>query len=269
MDAFSNQLIPGSGDINVTEIVSVTHDTNLSHWKYTSNSQQCYKMHFTLKGKYQRVNDDFCDICSEGSLCFSLPDSFYKSNSITPPTEMVGIYFKAEIPDGESIFLSNFAIHNCNESVKNAFKNMSRLYLTKESNYLIKIKRELYGILAYIADASEKKALKNTCWYTLRRAVEYIKENYRSEEISVEYLAELCKITPAYFCRLFKSLFGVAPKKYIMNLKMEAAAELLLFTSIPVSQIGEQLGYSQFSYFTTAFKSHFGVPPSEYRRGNT
>ena len=61
----------------------------------------------------------------------------------------------------------------------------------------------------------------------------------------------------------------MSPKKYIIDLKMQAACEYLTYTSTSVMDISKTLGYEDITYFTASFKKHYGVSPMEYRRKHT
>jgi len=256
-----------SSDIIIKDIVSVTHDIRTNHWKHTHIPRPCYEIHFTLRGKIS-VSGEKHYINEANNFSFIIPKTDYRSNSIIYPTEVIGVFFEAELPPDieNNIFSSNFSMPGCSETIKNAFRNMSHIYYSKQDNYQLKIKKEMYSVFSLIADKIDNLNLKNSNYYTIRAADEYIKANYTKEDISVEQLAEICKITPAYFCRIFKDVFGVSPKKFIIDLKMKTAGEYLSFTSTPISEISKSLGYNELSYFTTAFKNHFGVTPSQYRK---
>lgn len=266
---FSNQ-IHSTSDIIVTELLSVDYDVQNKSWKFNSPAKDYFKMHFTLKGKYSRRNEKTDSILQANSICFSPPNSHFITEAIEYPTEIIGVFFHAEIPGvlSENIFSSPFTLDFMSDTVKNSFRSIYHIYHLKENNYQLKIKKEIYKIFAAVADKLRNISIEKTNYYAIRVADEYIKENYLKDDISIEYLADLCKITPAYFCRIFKSVFGTSPKKYIIDLKMQTASEYLIFTETPVSEIAKLVGYNEFSYFTTAFKSHFGTTPSEYRKNN-
>lgn len=48
-------------------------------------------------------------------------------------------------------------------------------------------------------------------YYLIKKAVNYIRDNYMQENIDVNYLAELCGITPTYFINVFKKIYKMSP----------------------------------------------------------
>lgn len=67
---------------------------------------------------------------------------------------------------------------------------------------------------------------------------------------------------------LFNEYFGFPPLKYLKNLRMERAAQLLLFTSLDIEAICNDLGYNERKYFDKLFKRHWKVTPYRYRKEN-
>ena len=78
-------------------------------------------------------------------------------------------------------------------------------------------------------------------------------------------LADELHLTSGYLVRLFKSSTGLPPMAYLARHRVEKAAELLLDTAEPVTQIGRSVGWPDQNYFARRFKAHFGVTATAYR----
>ena len=98
-----------------------------------------------------------------------------------------------------------------------------------------------------------------------RQVVEYI-EQHLAEEISILALANLAKLSPHHFARAFRYSFGLPPHRYHMIRRMNRARDLLLRSTLPVTQIGVQIGFRETSSFTRAYRRYSGTTPSEFRR---
>lgn len=72
-----------------------------------------------------------------------------------------------------------------------------------------------------------------------------------------------------YVRRCFKKEFGTTPLKYVTDLRLARAKELLLSDSfISVENVSEQCGFSDCFYFSTVFKKNFGSSPRSFRKSN-
>lgn len=98
----------------------------------------------------------------------------------------------------------------------------------------------------------------------VEKAKAYISENY-SQLLSVKDVAEHVHLNPEYFTRLFKKETGKNIKNYMVDCKMTLAKDLLATSSLPVSMVALEVGYSNFSHFTQIFKKIENMTPSEYR----
>ena len=79
------------------------------------------------------------------------------------------------------------------------------------------------------------------------------------------YLAELCGMSEVAFRKIFTNSMGITPLKYINNLKIATAKELLLSKSCTISKVAELSGFNCDSYFSREFKKHTGMSPIEYK----
>ncbi|EON74925.1 putative AraC family transcriptional regulator [Lunatimonas lonarensis] len=101
--------------------------------------------------------------------------------------------------------------------------------------------------------------------YGLQPILYFIQTNL-DKEITVEQLASMACFSPDHFTRTFKSALGVCPNEYIISKRIEKAKALLLTTKLSQSQIMEESGIRNTSYFTRVFKKHTNLTPSAYRR---
>lgn len=79
-------------------------------------------------------------------------------------------------------------------------------------------------------------------------------------------LAEVAKLSPTHFLRLYRDVFGQTPHKHVIETRLDAARELLLTSTLGVSDICRSLGFENRCAFARVFKQHFGLAPSEMRQ---
>ncbi|MEC9488250.1 MAG: AraC family transcriptional regulator [Halanaerobium sp.] len=96
------------------------------------------------------------------------------------------------------------------------------------------------------------------------RVIEYIRTSF-SRDISLEELAEIARLSPYHFIRVFKKITGRTPFVYLKEVKVERAKELLEKTDLKMIEISLRCGFSNPSHFSTLFKKATGCTPSDYR----
>ncbi|MBQ9115932.1 MAG: AraC family transcriptional regulator [Clostridia bacterium] len=84
------------------------------------------------------------------------------------------------------------------------------------------------------------------------------------KSITVTEITERLHIARTYFSEIFKAQTGVSPKKYLDDLRMEKAAELLIKHNVNASATASSVGYPDVFAFSRAFKRYYKYSPTEY-----
>ncbi|MFE9279565.1 helix-turn-helix domain-containing protein [Paenibacillus glucanolyticus] len=92
----------------------------------------------------------------------------------------------------------------------------------------------------------------------------FIRKNYH-QQISLLYLSELICCNPVYLSNTFSKVFHVSPIKYLQQIRMEKAKEMIASTDEAISEIAGKMGYVSNSQFSELFKRTYGVSPTQYR----
>ncbi len=83
---------------------------------------------------------------------------------------------------------------------------------------------------------------------------------------TVEELAHACNLSRSAFAERFVARVGKPPATYLAHVRLNAATNLLRDTSLPITLVAEQVGYTSEAAFSRAFKHRYGTPPSRWRR---
>ncbi len=102
----------------------------------------------------------------------------------------------------------------------------------------------------------------------VQRAKNYVHEHY-AEDISRTEIAESVFLTPEYMAKMFKKETGVSLKQYISDYRVKVAKELLASPGVRISDVASEVGFDNFSYFSTVFKKTTGYTPNEYHAMTT
>ena len=85
------------------------------------------------------------------------------------------------------------------------------------------------------------------------------------EKISVSDLAEYTGFTPSYISELFRSYTHTTVTECILQEKVKAAKNLLLYSPLSMADIALHLGFASQSHFGERFKKITGKTPGEFR----
>jgi AraC family transcriptional regulator of adaptative response / methylphosphotriester-DNA alkyltransferase methyltransferase len=86
-----------------------------------------------------------------------------------------------------------------------------------------------------------------------------------NKQIDLDLIANRLGISANHFIRLFKLYHGLTPARYIIQVRVNAASELLTASDLNILEIAYETGFKSLSNFYKCFKEQTGHSPKEYR----
>lgn len=100
----------------------------------------------------------------------------------------------------------------------------------------------------------------------INKTFDYIELNLE-KQLTLEDLANVANFSKFHFNRIFHALVGETPFQFILRLRLEKAASLIISNkNESISEIAFKCGFSDISIFSRNFKNYFKVSASEYRK---
>ena len=230
---------------------------------------------FSPKGRFEKMNNRECyglSFCNEGQITYTHNTKNYVSD---PHHAII-------LPKGQSydirgnksgIFpLINFdcadflcdtmiilPVENTDILMRD-FVQMKNLFLFERSK--TKVMSLFYNI---IHNLSETAISANSI---LLPAIKYLENNYSLPELTNKTLADQCNISEVYFRKLFAKQYGITPRQYIIDIRINRAKQLLSDGIFKINAVSEECGFSNPYHFSRLFKEKTGLTPTEYLKQN-
>ncbi len=260
MKLFSNETF------NVKRISTVGRYTSATEQggrrvKIYSSSPVLYEIIFNISGKSTVYFNGKTLENTPGSIRYLPKGNFDGEYKVEVEEEgvCIDIFFDTDDPMPSSAM----CVYDV-EELKNSFEKIYNIWLSKEPGYYARAMSLLYGIIAALKKKSESY-MPSDKRGRLETARRYIVENFKSKDFDFSELCESTGLSYSYFKELFVSCYGMPPVKYLTNMRLEYAKELLITKRYSVSETAEMCGFENVYYFSSVFKKHIGVSPKSYK----
>ena len=137
----------------------------------------------------------------------------------------------------------------------------------RDTGYRLIIQANVLNLLAllirHFTDHSKPDSLlaeKKHAMSRLEGALSYMYSHY-SEKITLETIAKICYMSPAYFSTYFKKTTGSTFTQYLIGIRVRQAQRLLKTTSLSALEIALECGFYNMSNFYRLYKKHTGSIP--------
>lgn len=149
-----------------------------------------------------------------------------------------------------------------------AFEGTIAEFINRDHYYTQISNHHLYTLLLTILRHQQKSQINyTTIEKNIYDTANYMRNNY-TKKYSLQEFADYSHLSVSRFIHNFQSVFNVSPMKYLMKIRLENAAWLLLNTNQPISDIAISIGYEDPLYFSRVFKKEHKMSPSHYRNNH-
>ncbi len=91
-------------------------------------------------------------------------------------------------------------------------------------------------------------------------------EDHLQEDITPEQLCKQLQIGRTKLYEIFGSELKMGVSKYILRRRMHRAKKLIKTTELPISEIAQSVGFTDYNYFSRVYKKTYGRSPKYYRK---
>lgn len=148
-----------------------------------------------------------------------------------------------------------FPIHQPESYLKD-YERLKELYFLGSNR--AKCMSIVYEMLGNIADESISGNR------IIIAAIRFIEEHFADAALTNTAIANQTGVSEVYLRRQFKEACNTTPKKYILELRIRKAKQLLAEGHLCVNEIAESCGFSSVYHFSRAFRCAVGSSPTDY-----
>ncbi|HWV30799.1 MAG TPA: helix-turn-helix domain-containing protein [Dyadobacter sp.] len=87
------------------------------------------------------------------------------------------------------------------------------------------------------------------------------------EKLRVEYLAGQFNLSPNYVGEYFRKYTGESLQNYVASSRIKLVEQRLTHSNLTISEIANELGYTDESHLSRQFRKHHGANPTAFRKG--
>jgi AraC-like DNA-binding protein len=99
---------------------------------------------------------------------------------------------------------------------------------------------------------------------SFEKLILFLKKNIQ-RDISVKEMAEVMQLSSFHFTRLFRKEMGLSPRKYLEDLRLRIAMDILFEDKVTIKEIAARCGIYDVNYFCHLFKKYYGLSPKKYK----
>jgi len=152
------------------------------------------------------------------------------------------------------------------EGIRTCFETILSAYRRKQTFASVKARASLHHLLLYVVEGqSVGSGAAQGISAPIAKVMDYVQENV-VEGPSLEEMARLVGLSVPHFRKRFAEEVGITPARYLANLRVEAAKELLRGSNNSIAVIASAVGMSSGQNFATFFRRHTGFTPAEFRK---
>ena len=157
-------------------------------------------------------------------------------------------------PSYELFFDEDKSIAKLIDQLNDEYKLKKAGYIEVMRSYLIVL---IVNTMRKISSGDPESLLDRICQRVLRST---------TVPPTLLELAEEMGYSQYYLSTRFKQLAGIGYRDYLLRLRMAEATRFLANTDKKISEIAENIGYSDLNSFYSAFKKVYGTSPLLYRK---
>lgn len=167
------------------------------------------------------------------------------------------------------------AVHNWHEGENERFRQLGEQAILRslqsplETLALQELEWQLAQLFLRMHSGSHdevwRQALPKADHPALQRAVQYIQDCYVMP-LGLDQIAAAASLNKFYLIQLFRDHFACTPGRFVTQVRLERAAQLLRQTDREITEIAYETGFGSVSTFQRGFKARFHVSPREYRK---
>ena len=273
----------------IVKTIERIHDTT---WSMEPNRHEYYEMVYIKRGNAVFEISGYPAEIGPNDIIIIKPNQFHKFTVKSEPgCEFIVLNFKFVNKfdmqfSGVSLeFFLDFvsgkesgAFIRLKVSQKNEIINLlNRILKEKENpdigsellNYLLVM--ELFVLISRALKMEWENSIKNKSSKLkelIQVAVSYIDNNYE-RDISLKDIAQYVFLSTSYFTRAFKEEVGISPINYLLKTRIERSKELLKDSTLKISDIALNVGFSNQQRFNDIFKKNVKMTPLKYRKDNS
>jgi len=157
----------------------------------------------------------------------------------------------------------------CDHTLKKYFELTRKMYEgTSLSKEIIELKLlELLRLIYRVDyDKSLISSLKRDFKKKDKKDIRTFMERHFLKSLAIKDFAQLCSRSLPVFNKEFKELYGLTPKKWLVERRLNYANEQLTEGKKSVTEISLEVGYENTSHFIRIYKRKFGMTPKKTRK---
>ncbi|MGM9680493.1 MAG: helix-turn-helix domain-containing protein [Eubacteriales bacterium] len=229
-------------------------------WIHKERFLDLSELIFVTKGKlYMTVNGENVELAA-GDAYLIRRYSFLSGSRVSEGMcSFYTVSFVSTLEKYNDLYAQVIHISSHSSYAQTLFNNLS-LYSSRENSERFLSDASFLLLLEILFESRDNEPEQ----IQMQGIIQYINSHIGSP-LSMEEISDHFHYSKDYIAKIFKEQHGVTIKQYIVQKKLSVAKRLLTTSDIPISLVGQAVGFSDVSLFEKFFKYHVKLTPRKYK----